>query len=120
MTGITVVGKIPLIIHLIQNASINAIASAATVLITILFTLCDCQAMGFMLFLNASNQKIIYPPWKPPPSMFANEASQNTSSLESARLSFFFNVTTISSTFHLINQFILPFGVINGWIFNFP
>ena len=69
-----------------------------------LFILCDCQGMGFMLFPNASDQKIIYPPWKPPPNMFAKEASQNTSSLESARLSSFFSVTTISSVFVLLTN----------------
>ena len=41
MTGIAIVGKISLIIHLIQNAfhdaSISAIVSAASVLFTILF-----------------------------------------------------------------------------------
>ena len=108
MTGIAIVGKISLIIHLIQHAfpdvSIGAIASAASMLFIILFILCDCQAMRFMLFPNASDQKIIYPPWEPPPDMFAKEASQNTSSLESARLSSFFNVTTISSVFILLTN----------------
>ena len=79
MTGIAIVGKISLIIHLIQNAfpdtSIDLIASAASVLFTIFFILCDCQAIGFMLFLNVSGQKIIYNPWEPPPAMFANKAS---------------------------------------------
>ena len=59
MIGIAVVGKISLIIDLIQNAfhdaSISDIASATNVLSTIFFILCDCQAMGFML----SEQKII-------------------------------------------------------------
>ena len=109
MTGIAIVRKISLIIHHIQyafpDASISAIASAASVVFTILFILCDCQAMpSFMLFPNASDQKIIYPPWEPPPDMFAKEALQNTSSLESARLSSFFNVMTISSRFVLLTN----------------
>ena len=93
MTGIAIIGKISLVIHLIQyafpDASIYAIAYAACLLFTILFILCDFQAMGFMLFPSASDQKIIYPPWESPPDMFAKEASQNTSSLQSARLSLF-------------------------------
>ena len=123
MTGIAIVGKISLIIHHAQNvfpgASINAIASAASLLFTILFILCDYQAIRFMLFLNTSDQKIIYPPWEPLPAMVANKASQNTSSLESAIL-FFFNVFFNFFTFHLINQFICFLGIINGWTFNFP
>ena len=39
------------------DASITAIASAASLLFRIPFILCDCQAMGLMLFSNASNQK---------------------------------------------------------------
>ena len=107
MTGIAVVGKISLIIHHTQNVfpgtSISAIASAASVLFTILFILCDYQDIKFILFLNTSDQKIIYLPWEPPPAMFANKASQNTNSLESAIL-FFFNVRTISSLFILLTN----------------
>ena len=55
-------------------------------------------------FLNASDEKVTYPPWEPPPSMFAIEASQNTSSLESARLPSFFNAQTISSLFILLTN----------------
>ena len=64
MTGIAIVGKTSLIIHLIQyafpDASISAIASAASLLFTILFILCDCQAMGFILFPNTSDQKLYF------------------------------------------------------------
>ena len=78
MTVIAIVEKISLIPHLIQNAfpnaSISAIASAASVLFTILFILCDCQAMLFMLFPSASNKMFIYTPWEPPPFMFANKS----------------------------------------------
>ena len=63
MTDIAIVGKISLIIHLIQyacpDASISAIASAASVLFTILFVLCDFQAMEYMLFPDASDQNIL-------------------------------------------------------------
>ena len=94
--------------HLIQyafpDASTSATESAASMLFTILFILCDCQAIDFVLFPNASDQNIIYPPWEQPPDMFAKEASQNTSSLESTRLSSFFNVTTISSFFILLTN----------------
>ena len=82
MTGIAIVEKISLILYLIQtafpNASVSAIASAASVPFTILFILCDCQAMLFMLFLSASDKMFIYPPWEPPPAMFANKSSENT------------------------------------------
>ena len=88
------------------DASITAIASAASVLFRIPFILCDCQAMGLMLFSNASNQKTIYPPWEPPTVMFANEASQNTNSLESARLSSFFNIMTFCSLLILLTNLV--------------
>ena len=56
-TGIAIVGKISLIIYLIQyafpDALISAIASAASVMFTILFIICGCQAIGYMLFPNA-------------------------------------------------------------------
>ena len=57
-----------------------------------------------MLFPNVSDQRITYSPWEPPPAMFANEASQNTSSLKSARLSSFYSVMTISSLFILLTN----------------
>ena len=63
MTGVAIVEKISMIIHLIQyaflDASISDIASAASVLFTNLFILFGCQAMGFMLFPNAFS---LYPP----------------------------------------------------------
>ena len=121
MTGRAIVGKILLIIDLIQyafpDASISAIASAASVLFTILFILCGCQAMRFMLFPNASVQKIIYPPWEPSPDMFAKKASQNTSSSESTR---FIQCHDYFFIFYLVNQFICSLGIINGWTFDFP
>ena len=69
MTCIAIVGKILMSIHLVQNtfpdASISVIASAARVLFTIIFILCESQAMRFMLFPNATDQNIIYLSWEP-------------------------------------------------------